>query len=302
MSSGWAASAPTAGTRSASPSPSPRCSPPRRRVVRRLLRRSGASRTPLVADRGDRRGPGAGARRRPRVLAGRRRRRAHRSRLRVRHGAPSEPGRPGPAPRPTNVAATTRIEAPAARAGHHRPRRQPGRLRRRADGRRRPADHVAHRRRRLGRHDPLHPAPPDDADPRRAGQRLRQGGAQRRLLVDWYPLNRRITSVEWVFDDGTTVGQDLREVRRMQGVRIDPVTTRTVQLRILGVTAPGRARWAATTPRSARSCSRAPAPEARRHATAGPDRGPAARRTTGVTSPRTASPGPGPRRAGRRAR
>ena len=28
-------------------------------------------------------------------------------------GAPSEPGDPGPAPRPTNVAATTRIEAPA---------------------------------------------------------------------------------------------------------------------------------------------------------------------------------------------
>ncbi|WP_159081624.1 zinc ribbon domain-containing protein [Nocardioides sediminis] len=58
-------------------------------------------------------------------------------------------------------------------------------------------------------------------------------------LVDWYPLNRRVTSVEWVFDDGTTVAQDLREVRRMQVLRVDPVTTRTVQLRILGVTAPG---------------------------------------------------------------
>ena len=58
-------------------------------------------------------------------------------------------------------------------------------------------------------------------------------------LVDWYPLNRRITAVEWAFDDGTTVSQDLGEVRRMQAERIDPVTTRTVQLRILGVTAPG---------------------------------------------------------------
>lgn len=58
-------------------------------------------------------------------------------------------------------------------------------------------------------------------------------------LVDWYPLNRRITAVEWAFDDGTTLSQDLGEVRRMQAERIDPVTTRTVQLRILGVTAPG---------------------------------------------------------------
>lgn len=58
-------------------------------------------------------------------------------------------------------------------------------------------------------------------------------------LVDWYPQNRRITSVEWVFDDGSTVAQELGEVRRMQAARIAPVTTRTVQLRILAVTAPG---------------------------------------------------------------
>lgn len=58
-------------------------------------------------------------------------------------------------------------------------------------------------------------------------------------LVDWYPLNRRVTAVEWVFDDGSTAAQDLREVRRMQVLRVEPVTTRTVQLRILGVTAPG---------------------------------------------------------------
>ncbi len=58
-------------------------------------------------------------------------------------------------------------------------------------------------------------------------------------LVDWYPLNRRITRVLWVFDDGSTVGHDLREVRRLQRVKIDPVTTRTVELRIATVTPPG---------------------------------------------------------------
>lgn len=58
-------------------------------------------------------------------------------------------------------------------------------------------------------------------------------------LVDWYPLNRRITRVLWVFDDGSTVGHDLREVRRLQRVRIDPVMTRTVELRIAAVTPPG---------------------------------------------------------------
>jgi hypothetical protein len=58
-------------------------------------------------------------------------------------------------------------------------------------------------------------------------------------LVDWYPFNRRITSVQWVFDDGTTVSQDLREVRRMQAQPIDAVTSRTVQLRIVSVTPPG---------------------------------------------------------------
>jgi hypothetical protein len=57
--------------------------------------------------------------------------------------------------------------------------------------------------------------------------------------VDWYPFNRRVAAVEWVFDDGTRVTQDLVEVRRMQIARIDPVTTRRVQLRILAVTPPG---------------------------------------------------------------
>lgn len=58
-------------------------------------------------------------------------------------------------------------------------------------------------------------------------------------LVDWYPNNRRITAVEWVFDDGTVVRQDLREKTKLQRLTVDPVTTSTVQLRLLGVTPPG---------------------------------------------------------------
>jgi len=58
-------------------------------------------------------------------------------------------------------------------------------------------------------------------------------------LVDWYPNNRRITAVEWVFDDGTVARQDLVEKPRLQRLTIDPVTTSTVQLRLLSVTPPG---------------------------------------------------------------
>lgn len=58
-------------------------------------------------------------------------------------------------------------------------------------------------------------------------------------LVDWYPNNRRITAVEWVFDDGTVVRQDLVEKPKLQRLTIDPVTTSTVQLRLLSVTPPG---------------------------------------------------------------
>ena len=36
--------------------------------------------------------------------------------------------------------------------------------------------------------------------------------------VDWYPLNRRILKVEWVFDDGTTVAQDLRSEPVLQTI------------------------------------------------------------------------------------
>ncbi len=58
-------------------------------------------------------------------------------------------------------------------------------------------------------------------------------------LVDWYPNNRRIMEVEWVFDDGTVVRQDLREKPALQRLTIEPETTTKVQLRLLGVTPPG---------------------------------------------------------------
>lgn len=58
-------------------------------------------------------------------------------------------------------------------------------------------------------------------------------------IVDWYPNNRRITAVEWVFDDGTVVPQDLVEKPKLQRLTIEPETTTSIQLRVLSVTAPG---------------------------------------------------------------
>lgn len=59
---------------------------------------------------------------------------------------------------------------------------------------------------------------------------------------DWYHGNRRITKVAWVFDDGTVVDQTLGRDRSMQSTDIDDVTTTTITLRILAVTAPGKGR------------------------------------------------------------
>ena len=56
---------------------------------------------------------------------------------------------------------------------------------------------------------------------------------------DWYAGNRRIEVVTWVFDDGTEVTQDLREIRDLQTVEVDAVETKTIELRILEVTDPG---------------------------------------------------------------
>lgn len=60
--------------------------------------------------------------------------------------------------------------------------------------------------------------------------------------LDWYAGNRRVLTVEWSFDDGTTVTQGLRQTRRMQTLRIEPVTTRTVRLRLVAVSKPGPGR------------------------------------------------------------
>ena len=56
---------------------------------------------------------------------------------------------------------------------------------------------------------------------------------------DWYAGNRRVLAVEWVFDDGTVITQDLDETRAVQSLDLDPVTTASVELRLLTVSAPG---------------------------------------------------------------
>ena len=56
--------------------------------------------------------------------------------------------------------------------------------------------------------------------------------------LDWYAGNRRVLAVEWVFDDGTTVEQELSETREPQTVDVD-VTTRTVVVRLVSVSEPG---------------------------------------------------------------
>jgi hypothetical protein len=61
---------------------------------------------------------------------------------------------------------------------------------------------------------------------------------------DWYTGNRRVLGVEWIFDDGSQVGQQFQDSRRMQRMTIHPVTTSTVQIRITSVSAPGRGRAA----------------------------------------------------------
>lgn len=58
--------------------------------------------------------------------------------------------------------------------------------------------------------------------------------------LDWYHGNRRVLTVEWTFDDGKTVTQDLADTNRMQTVKVGPVTTRTVRLKLVSVSEPGR--------------------------------------------------------------
>ena len=57
--------------------------------------------------------------------------------------------------------------------------------------------------------------------------------------VNWYLRNRRVTEVEWGFDDGTTVKQALVQSDRMQTLPIQPEETTNVTLTLLSVSAPG---------------------------------------------------------------
>jgi hypothetical protein len=59
---------------------------------------------------------------------------------------------------------------------------------------------------------------------------------------DWYLGNRRVLSVDWIFDDGTTVTQQFGENRAMQQRTIKPVTTSVVRLKITSVSPPGKGR------------------------------------------------------------
>jgi hypothetical protein len=65
-----------------------------------------------------------------------------------------------------------------------------------------------------------------------------------RRPFDWYRGNRRVLAVEWIFDNGSSVSQQLGNDRGMQQIAIRPVTTRTVRLRITSVSPPGKGRAA----------------------------------------------------------
>ena len=75
---------------------------------------------------------------------------------------------------------------------------------------------------------------------------------------DWYAGNRRVLAVEWVFDDGTVVRQDLDETRDSRPWRSTRSTTETVELGWSRSRPRARARPRATTPRSARSACSGP--------------------------------------------
>lgn len=62
--------------------------------------------------------------------------------------------------------------------------------------------------------------------------------------LDWYHGNRRVLRVTWLFDDGTTVEQELSDTTKLQLVDVGPVTTTKVRLRLVEVSAPGTGRAA----------------------------------------------------------
>ena len=68
---------------------------------------------------------------------------------------------------------------------------------------------------------------------------LVNGYAKQVAGVDWYPNNRRILSVTWGFDDGTTLEQTFAERPTMQRLKVPPVESSTVTITITSVTPPG---------------------------------------------------------------
>ncbi|MFJ9314654.1 NADase-type glycan-binding domain-containing protein [Pimelobacter simplex] len=57
---------------------------------------------------------------------------------------------------------------------------------------------------------------------------------------NWYRANRRIRTVQWEFDDGTRITQDLTDRRTVQLIPVGPVVTTRVVLHLVTVTPPGR--------------------------------------------------------------
>jgi hypothetical protein len=68
---------------------------------------------------------------------------------------------------------------------------------------------------------------------------LLNGYAKQVAGVDWYPNNRRILSVTWGFDDGTSVEQTFAERPAVQRLKVPPVETSTITITITSVTPPG---------------------------------------------------------------
>ena len=56
---------------------------------------------------------------------------------------------------------------------------------------------------------------------------------------NWYTGNRRVDRVQWIFDGGTVIDQDLRSTRQVQSITIPPTTTDRIQLKLVAVSAPG---------------------------------------------------------------
>ncbi|TNM45113.1 hypothetical protein FHP29_04705 [Nocardioides albidus] len=58
--------------------------------------------------------------------------------------------------------------------------------------------------------------------------------------ADWYHGNRRIRVVQWEFDDGTRITQELGDRRTVQLLPVGPIATTRVVLHLVEVSAPGK--------------------------------------------------------------